>query len=185
MNITVFGSCRQDSLYKNFNVTNIKNNLTYPHYSKEIVQAIEFCKNISSIPPELTQYLFRSGILEKRLKYSCDFKNTFDTTDLFVVEIASRIAYDYKGFYAHHILSEEKYGFNDCANIIQRDLTDEEIYFLKFVNNAQMNAAKKIAKMQGFNEENRNQDFFTVISNARRNGIVPTNEVWGYQVNDD
>jgi hypothetical protein len=127
MNITVFGSCRQDSLYKNFNVTNIKNNLTYPHYSKEIVQAIEFCKNISSIPPELTQYLFRSGILEKRLKYSCDFKNTFDTTDLFVVEIASRIAYDYKGFYAHHILSEEKYGFNDCANIIQRDLTDEEI----------------------------------------------------------
>ena len=65
------------------------------------------------------------------------------------------------------------------------DLTDEELYFFKFVNNSQMNAAKKIAKIQGYNESNRNEDFFTVISNARRNGVVPSEEIWGYKVNDD
>ena len=48
-----------------------------------------------------------------------------------------------------------------------------------------MNAAKKIAKTQGYSESNRNQDFFTVILNARRNGVVPSEEIWGYKVNDD
>jgi len=47
MKLTILGSCRQDSLYSYFDVTNIKEKLTYPHYSKEIIQAIEFCKNIS------------------------------------------------------------------------------------------------------------------------------------------
>lgn len=127
MNITVFGSCRQDSIYKMYNVTSIRDNLTYPHYSKEILQAIEFCKGVSNIPLNLTQYMFQSGILKNKQFNSKDFINEFNSTDLFIVEIASRISYEYNGYYAHHILTEEKYGFYDRANIIQRDLTNEEI----------------------------------------------------------
>jgi hypothetical protein len=127
MKITVFGSCRQDSIYKIYNTTNIRDNLTYPHYSKEVLQAIEFCKGISTMPVNLTQYMFRSGILNKSPLNSEMFKNEFNTTDLFIIEIASRISYEYSGYYAHHILTEEKYGFGDRSNIIQRDLTDEEI----------------------------------------------------------
>jgi len=67
MRITILGSCRQDSLYNYYNITNIKNNLTYPHYSKEIVQAIEFCKGKSPISHALTRSIFRSGILSKAL----------------------------------------------------------------------------------------------------------------------
>ena len=44
--ITILGSCRQESLYKNYNITSIQKNISYPHYTKEIIQAIEYCKGI-------------------------------------------------------------------------------------------------------------------------------------------
>jgi hypothetical protein len=79
------------------------------------------------MPKEMTRYMFRSGILENRELSSSEVAGSFDTTDFFVIEISSRIAYEYKGFYAHHILIEEQYGFHDRSNIVQRDLTNEEI----------------------------------------------------------
>lgn len=127
MRVTILGSCRQDSLYNYYNITNIKNNLTYPHYSKEIVQAIEFCKGISTIPHTLTSSIFRSGILGRSPIYASQFTDEFNTSDFFVIEIASRISYEYKGFYAHHILTESQYGCHDRSTILIRDLTDEEI----------------------------------------------------------
>jgi hypothetical protein len=127
MKITIFGSCRQDSLYDHYKITNIKNNLTYPHYSKEVVQAIEFCKGISTISPTLTKSIFRSGILSRTIMHPGHFTADFMSTDLFVIEIASRISYNYNGYYAHHILSEPQYGCPDISNIIVRDLTDGEI----------------------------------------------------------
>jgi hypothetical protein len=127
MQVTILGSCRQESLYKYYNVTNIKNNLTYPHYSKEIVQAIEFCKGVSSIPHTLTTCIFRSGILGRSPIHASQFITEFNTSDLFIIEIASRISYEYKGFYAHHILTESQYGCPDISTILIRDLTDEEI----------------------------------------------------------
>lgn len=126
MKLSIFGSCRQDSLYKLFDVTNIKNQLSYPHYSKEIIQCVKFCKNKSDIPKHLTRHLFRSGILNKS-EICYDFKNDFETTDLFVVEIASRKTYNYQGFYAHHILTDEAYGFDDRSSIHQGESSDEEI----------------------------------------------------------
>jgi len=127
MKLTILGSCRQDSLYNHYQITNIKNNLTYPHYSKEVVQVIEFCKGISTIPHLLTQSLFRSGILNKTAFHHSTFQQEYNTTDLFIIEIASRISYQYKGHYAHHILTESKYGCQDIEAITIRDLTDEEI----------------------------------------------------------
>lgn len=127
MRLTVFGSCRQDALYEHYDVTSIRNRLTYPHYSKEIVQAIEFCKGMALIPEHLTQQAFRTGILERRKIDANEFMQEFAETDMFVVEIASRICYTYRGVYVHHILTEEQYGFHDRAAIQIRDLTDEEI----------------------------------------------------------
>jgi len=127
MKVTVFGSCRQESLHRHFDVTKIREELTYPHYSREIIQAIEFCKGISNMEPHWTQYMFRTGILRKTTLDANRFLDDFKATDLFVLEIASRIAYEYKGMYAHHILSEEAYGFEDRKAIVQRELSDEEI----------------------------------------------------------
>ncbi len=64
--ITIFGSCRQSSLYSKYNVTNIQEDLTYPHYTKEILQAIRFCKGISSITEEQTALCFRTCILRNK-----------------------------------------------------------------------------------------------------------------------
>lgn len=127
MIITILGSCRQDSLYNYFPVTKIKNALTFPHYSKETIQAIEFCSGVKVPPYQLTSSLFRTGILKGR---SIDFRrymSAFKSTDLFVIEIASRISYEYRGYYAHHILVEDEYAPADKESIAIRDLTDLEI----------------------------------------------------------
>jgi hypothetical protein len=125
--VTIFGSCRQDSIYKDFKVNTIRDEITYPHYTKEIIQAAEFCMGKIKIPEELTQLCFRSGILEKKTIDSAKFQKAFNETDVFVCEIASRRAYVYEGHYVHHILSEEKYGFENWKNVTQFDLSDEEI----------------------------------------------------------
>ena len=59
--ITILGSCRQDSLYKKYNITSIKNGLSYPHYSKEVLQVIKYCIN-DDLKPEETM-IFRTPIL--------------------------------------------------------------------------------------------------------------------------
>lgn len=128
MIITVLGSCRQESIKKYFNVTSIQEQLTYPHYTKEIIQAIKYCKDTSSIDNELTKYCFRTGILNKK-SISCqnELQAEFEKTDIFVIEIASRISYEWNNLYVHHILSENQYGFHDIPNIIIRELSDKEI----------------------------------------------------------
>jgi len=127
MKVTSFGSCRQHALSNHFQLTSIQERLTYPHYTKEIVQAIEFCKGVSSVPEEFTPFLFRSGILSKRPIRPSAYLEEFQTTDLFVVEIASRQSYRYRDFYAHHILTESVYEFPERHLIKTETQTDEEI----------------------------------------------------------
>lgn len=127
MKLTIFGSCRQDSLYSLYTCTSIQKTLTYPHYTKEVIQAIKFCNGQLQIVPELAQWIFRSGILESKTIHSSAYKAEFDSTDIFVIEIASRISYEYAGLYAHHILTEPKYGFNRISDIVERDISDDEI----------------------------------------------------------
>ena len=127
MRITVFGSCRQDSLYGHYDVTHIRNDLTYPHYSKEVLQAAQFCAGISRLSPFQTVYAFRSGILGQKVLRADDFRAAFDSTDVFVVEIASRLEYTYGSAHVHHILTEPQYGFHDISGIRVRRQTDEEI----------------------------------------------------------
>ena len=128
MYITILGSCRQKPLEKYFNVTCIQESLTYPHYTKEIIQTIEYCKDEKKIAINDTQNCFRTGILNKKpITNHETLHNQFNNTDLFVIEIASRIAYKYDNLYVHHILTQKEFGFNNRQNIIIYNLTDEEI----------------------------------------------------------
>jgi hypothetical protein len=127
MKITILGSCRQDSIYNLYPVTSIRNNLSYPHYTKEIIEVIEFCSKKKRYPTADTIYIFRSAILDRKVMNPNLFFKEFNETDLFVLEICSRKAYTYNGYYVHHILSETNYGFTDIQNIKVYHQTDKEI----------------------------------------------------------
>jgi hypothetical protein len=128
MNITILGSCRQYSIKNKYNVTSIQDRLTFPHYTKEIIQAIEYCKGVHQFNNNLSQYCFRTGILNRSdINCQTELQHEFENTDLFIIEIASRISYKWNSVYVHHILSENEYGFHDIPNIKICDLTDIEI----------------------------------------------------------
>jgi hypothetical protein len=125
MRVSIFGSYRQQPLLTHYTGTSIQEALTYPHYTKEIIQAIEFCKGM---PVHHTQHCFRTGILNKRpITNQAELQREYEESDVIVVEIASRISYEWKNLFMHHIASEEQYGFYDRNSIIQHILSDEEI----------------------------------------------------------
>ena len=122
--ITILGSCRQESLYKNYNITSIQKNISYPHYTKEILEVIKFCK-YGHILPEDTLTTFRTSILHnKKLYFNNILENNFKNTKLCIIEIASKISYKYNNRYVHHILYDNETYKND---IIVSQQTDEEI----------------------------------------------------------
>ena len=94
MKITIFGSCRQDSLYSNekYEITKIQNDISFPHYTKEILELIKFIK-YNTMKPEETVNTFRSPILTKIPIYSENYKDELLNTDVFIIEIASKISY--------------------------------------------------------------------------------------------
>ncbi len=126
MRITTFGSCRQHSVAKVCNLTNIQETLTYPHYTKEVIQAIEFCKGVG-LSDDKSRYAFRTALLTGRHVTSNNYRKQYEETDLFIVEIASRLCYTYDDYYVHHIATEAKYGFQHRDKISIHSLSDSEI----------------------------------------------------------
>ena len=123
--ITIFGSCRQDSLYNLYPITSIKNSLTYTHYTKEIIQAIKYCKESTRDLDEVIY--FRASLINNKLPTK-SFKKEFENTDIFVLEIASRIAYQYKDTYIHHEAYDNPIYRNLLSEAVTvKELTDEEI----------------------------------------------------------
>lgn len=129
--ITVLGSCRQWPIANHYQTSSIQMTLNFPHYTKEILQQIRYLKyrNISN---EYTKYCFRHGLLNYCTKEIDDtiyfpLKEEFDKTTTFIIEIASRLSYEWNGLYLHHIATEQQYNFYDRNNITIRELTDEEI----------------------------------------------------------
>lgn len=127
VNVSILGSCRQTSICKYFPTTNLHEELTYPHYTKEIIQAIEYASGVKKINDIDTLYCFRKGILHRSPIQYEKVRELFNQTDIFLVEIASRKKYMYNGNYVHHILTEEKYGFPNRNDIEITNQTDEEI----------------------------------------------------------
>ena len=99
--ITIFGSCRQDSLYSHFKVTKIRDGLTYPHFSKEVLQAIKYCKNVEP-DIKIQDWIFRNSAIGKKILDRKQLAREFKRTDIFVVEIASLIEYKYQDLFLHH-----------------------------------------------------------------------------------
>jgi len=127
--ITILGSCRQHPIAKYKNVSNIQEDLNYPHYTKEVLQQIRYLK-YKTLSNEETKYCFRSSLLNGCKKGISDkeydnLKKEFDKTTFFLVEIASKIAYKWNNLYLHHIA--EDHGILDRDKIIKQDITDEEI----------------------------------------------------------
>jgi len=130
MKITIFGSCRQDSLYNDekYEITKIKDDISYTHYTKEILEVIKFIK-YNTVTPEETLITFRSPMLDNTPIYANNYKNDILTTDVFIIEIASKICYEYNNKYVHHILYDcDEYGNDEIKkNIIKRVQDDSEI----------------------------------------------------------
>lgn len=101
--VTVLGSCRQDSVDRVFPVTPIRDCITYPHYTKETLLEIEYLQDDLDLPVPV-DLVFRSGLLGDRLPTLAQRRQWFETTDVFIVEIASRKAYEVLGVPVHHEL---------------------------------------------------------------------------------
>ena len=128
--VTIFGSCRQDSISRRFSVTPIRDGLTYPHYTKEIIQAINFVKSEGAISPK-NLGVFRNIQLGLPIRQISDLHKHFRETDVFVVEIASRISYEYQGDFFHHFAYDQPIGANglriEGVKIVTRVQSDDEI----------------------------------------------------------
>lgn len=122
--ITVLGSCRQYSVAP---MTDIQEKISYPHYTKEILEVIRFCK-YGSIHPEDTRRILRTAILENRdIHYDEALKKTWEETDVFIIEIASNMAYLDTELqrYVHHIMYDDS-RFNQDRHRIQQMFLDDE-----------------------------------------------------------
>ena len=112
----------------NVTVTGIRDNVSYPHYTKEMLEIIKFCKE-GHLSPEETVTTFRTPILyNKKLYFNDVLKKNFNDTSVFILEIASRKTYEYNGRYVHHILFDsEPYNqqYKDKINISTQ--SDEEL----------------------------------------------------------
>jgi hypothetical protein len=82
-NITVFGTCRLESLSK-YNMR-IRDEISYTYDTKEILEVIKFIK-YDHMSPEETITTFRSLMISKIPIYSNNFKDIFEKTDLFIIE---------------------------------------------------------------------------------------------------
>lgn len=130
IHVTILGSRRQDSISRLFKTTPIRDGLTYSHYTKEIIQAINFVKSKGTISPK-NLGVFRNIQIGLPIKPIRTLSKCFNKTDVFVIEIASRISYEFEGDYFHHVAHDEPLGTNGLripgVEIITRVQSDDEI----------------------------------------------------------
>ena len=123
VNVTVFGTCRLDSL-TNYN-NRIKNEISYTYDTKEILEVIKFIK-YNNIEPKDTITTFRTPMLTKNPIYSSNFEGLFEKTDIFIIEICGKKTYKYNNFFVHSALCNYS---NDSISqqIIINQQSDKEI----------------------------------------------------------
>jgi len=130
MLVTIFGSCRLESIYKIpvLKVTGIRDNISYTHYTKEMLEVIKFCKE-GHVSPEETVTTFRTPILHNRkLYFNHILSRNFNNTQIFILEIASRKTYEYNVKFVHHILFDSnEYNKNYKDQIKVSIQSDEEV----------------------------------------------------------
>jgi hypothetical protein len=123
MNVTVFGTCRLDSL-ENYN-NRIKQEISYTYDTKEILEVIKFIK-YNHLSPTETITTFRTPMLTKIPISSSSFDGILNNTDIYIIEICGKKTYKYNNFFVHSALSNYS---NDTISqqIIINEQSDEEI----------------------------------------------------------
>lgn len=125
--VTIFGSCRQWSIKQIYKCTDIQEEISYPHYTKEVLQIIDYLKN-NNLKEDEIKNIFRTPILKKKNTINYEkLKKQFENTDIFVIEIASKLYYKWQDKYVHHIASEDKYNLSIKNNIKIDKLKKTEI----------------------------------------------------------
>jgi len=115
--VTVLGSCRQDSLYSLFRVSKVRDGLTYPHYGNEILQLVRYLKG--GILSFRSPYVFRNDSIGQKRISDRVARSNYKSTDVFVLEIASRYEYRHLGEFVHHVAF-------DNPELLPSELRDEE-----------------------------------------------------------
>ena len=100
--------------------------MSYPHYSKEILEVIKYCK-YNHIENKDILNVFRTPILNLQIPNFTKLNNEFNSTNLFILEIASKIKYKYNNYYVHHIASEDAYNLSIKCHIKIESQTKKEI----------------------------------------------------------
>lgn len=129
--LTLLGSCRQSSIKTFFRMTSIFEELNYPHSTREILQQIRFLKDKTFVPKEWTRYVFRRGQMGGCKEDVPDdlyekWSKQFRETGFFLLEIASRKSYTWRGLELHH-MAWENHQLPFREEIVRRELTEEEM----------------------------------------------------------
>lgn len=111
--VTLFGTCRLDSLNKYNN--QIRNLISYTYDTKEIIEVIKFIK-YNHIPPEKTITTFRTPMINKIPINSEQFSNVLKNTNIFIIEICGKKTYKYNDLYVHSALSDF------CDNSVKQNI---------------------------------------------------------------
>jgi len=107
MSITLFGTCRINSVNNHNDLNNLIN---YTHSTKEVIQYIKFLKGELIIPVPYNKLCFRTAICEnKYINYNHVYNKMFIDTDIFVIEICSNKKYIHNGFYLHHMCVDKRF----------------------------------------------------------------------------
>jgi hypothetical protein len=127
--VTILGSCRQDSLFREFDVTRIGKEVSYTHSTKEMREVARFCREAHLDAGDAAR-TFRSPMLGTALPRADVLAAEFVRTNVFVCEVASRRAYELDGAHVHHIaLDDPLYWIQDSwrARIRPYILEDDDI----------------------------------------------------------
>jgi len=121
--ITLFGSCRLDSL-NNYN-NEIRNKISYTYDTKEILEVIKFLK-FNHLSPEETIVTFRTPMMTKIPVYHKELNEIIENTDIYVIEICGKKSYKYNNICVHSALAQFSNDYIRERIIIDQQ-SDEEI----------------------------------------------------------
>ena len=107
--VALFGTCRVSCIRNHFHCTDLDETISFVHSTKEIIQLIKFITKQIEIPTALSQYCFRTGILNSRpLVYSDSFLEQFNEAEFFVIEVCATKKYIFEGYYLHHLAVDKR-----------------------------------------------------------------------------
>ena len=106
MLVTPFGSCRVEDVAHS---THLNKLTSYTHCTKETIQLIKFIKGELKFDAPHDMYCLRKSIKNgKPLEYDPKFKELFDNTNVFVVEISSMKKYIHEDRYLTHMAVDKR-----------------------------------------------------------------------------